>query len=201
MSATILNLFQALLQKAENGSHEAAYRVGEHYLSGSAVEKNNYEAYKWFRRSAGWNNPRGFFMMAHMHENLLINGANSADAIKLYEAAAKFGCIASATHLGELYASGKLGVKNAEKALQWLHLAYQLGDADAPYRMGVIYGDGLGGIEKNYLMAMQWLSIAKNQGHPNAADKISEIEKSKSNQPRKVSEFIDSVLKSYEHKQ
>jgi len=57
---------------------------------------------------------------------------------------------------------------DVSKAIAALRLAAEQGNAEAQFRLGVMYGNGDDGIEMDQQKAMSWFSQAARQGHENA---------------------------------
>ncbi len=54
--------------------------------------------------------------------------------------------------------------ENAEKAVNWWHLAAENGHAEAQWALGSMYADGLG-IPQNYQEAVKWYKLSAHQGN------------------------------------
>tara|TARA_B100000676_G_C18017319_1_gene810430 strand:- start:341 stop:961 length:621 start_codon:yes stop_codon:yes gene_type:complete len=54
------------------------------------------------------------------------------------------------------------------KAIDALHEAAEKGNAEAQFRLGVLYGNGDDGIKLDQEKAMSWFKLAARQGHENA---------------------------------
>lgn len=66
------------------------------------------------------------------------------------------------------YASGDGWVRRDwARAVEWSQRAAEQGDADAQYRLYLLYGTG-SGVEKNELKAIDWCIKAAKQGHREA---------------------------------
>ena len=71
---------------------------------------------------------------------------------------------------------GKGVAQNLSEAFYWLAMAADKGSADAQYRLGQMYEDGLG-VEQNMLKAQSWYRQAASRGEARARNKLDELRK------------------------
>jgi len=70
--------------------------------------------------------------------------------------------------VAEQYRSGKDGMPRDDvKAAKWYHVAAECGNAEAQFKIGGLYSEGIG-IGKNDVEAMKWYRKAAEQGHAEA---------------------------------
>jgi hypothetical protein len=82
--------------------------------------------------------------------------------------------------LGRMYDAGAGVSKDAVKAVEWLTLAAEQGNQDAPAHLGMIYARGREGVPKDNTRAYMWLTVATAAGHPLSGSFKSRVEASMS---------------------
>lgn len=138
-------------------------RIGEMYIFGQGVEKDNKKAFEWYTKSATQGNALGQSNLGTMYHNGLGVEKDFTKAIEWYEKAANQGDAYSQNRLGIMYSQG-LGVeKDYKKAAEWYTKAANNGDASAQNNLGNLYKNGQG-VEKDYKKAAEWYKKAVEQG-------------------------------------
>jgi len=178
---------------AESGDATAEHYMGQLYLAGRGVKKDEARAVEWFRRAAAKGDLASAHNLGVIHERASGALRDRDEALKWYRFAAERGFARSQANLGQML-SGK-----APEARQWIEKAaaqkeprglYLLGmlhleagedaqaagllreaaeskDRDARYRLGLLYGAGRG-VEKDEQLGMQWVRKAAQQGQAQA---------------------------------
>ncbi len=100
---------------------------------------------------------------------------NEALAVELFQRAAKTGNRDAQYNLGLAYARGMGITKDLQKAQELFLLAAEKGDIGAQYNLGLMYAAGEG-VPLDSLEAFVWLSHAKQGGHPDAGNILSQIQ-------------------------
>lgn len=77
--------------------------------------------------------------------------------------------------LGVAYLQGYGVKKNYERALYWLVSAAYRGSREAQMNIGMMYEDGLGGVERNESLALEWYSYALEHGFVPAEKAFNEL--------------------------
>ncbi|MDR2207857.1 MAG: SEL1-like repeat protein [Azoarcus sp.] len=209
---------------AEQGDAEAQVSLGRMYATGRGIKRNYADAINWLEKSVEqrrleWMSSESVSMYLYSAE--YIEKAENevgenleedfAEAIKWYGEAAEQGDEETQVTLGKIYAEN-LGVikgtyssitPNEEKALEYLRLAAEQGNAEAQYYIGIvhsnlnareIYIDGdkmmwkaadqgyapaqfhLGQTcIRNKEKAMQWIKLAAEQGYAPAQFHLGEM--------------------------
>ncbi len=97
-----------------------------------------------------------------------------AEALGMFNQAARMGHVPSICKIGEIYLKG-LGVKtDVVQAANWFRKAADAGDAQAQFHLGTLYQCGMG-VEFNLGLAQEWLSKAANNGHPEAREILNQL--------------------------
>ncbi len=103
------------------------------------------------------------------------NNEDYNTALTYFTAAANKYHEESCMSLGLMYYDGVGVEQNSEKAFFYFKRAAELGNIDARYYTGLFLAEGIG-TEENFFQGYRWLELAANEGHPSAAEIISEIE-------------------------
>ena len=159
------------------------------------------------KRKAEKGNAKAQAELGALYEHGYHARHDNAEAIKWYTLAAKNGNIKAMLTLADAYAYGILGVKrNEAEAVNWLNRAAKKrdkdsqpklkaleeyiastnaaksNDAEAQYRLGVIYYDRNYNMrltddnrKENIAEAIKWLKLAAAQGHAKAMQKLGHI--------------------------
>jgi serine/threonine protein kinase len=123
-------------QAADLGESRAMQDLGEMYLEGTVVDKNEKEAEKWFRKAAANGNTSAMLSLGGMYE-LGSNGVaqSDTDAADWYRKAADAGNPAAMFNLGRFYEEG-IGVRrDPARAKKLYQDAATLGDQEAQKRL------------------------------------------------------------------
>ncbi len=127
---------EALLRKAADlGESRAMQELGEMFMEGAVVEKNDEEAAKWFRKGADKGNTSAMLFLGGMYR--LGNGVEQSDteAANWFRKAADAGSSAAMYDLGTLYEDGTGVPRDVGAAKQLYQRAAKLGDQEAQKRL------------------------------------------------------------------
>jgi tRNA A-37 threonylcarbamoyl transferase component Bud32 len=125
-----------LLRKAADlGDSRAMQELGEMYMEGAVVDKNDEEAAKWFRKGADKGNTAAMLYLGVMYQ--LGNGVEQSetDAANWFRKAADAGNSAAMYNLGTLYEAGTGVPRDAKAARALYEKAAKLGDQEAQKRL------------------------------------------------------------------
>jgi TPR repeat protein len=138
--------FDEIFSSAEAGNADAQFTLSSLYRVGQRIPKDTAEAAKWLKRAAELGSLPAQYDYARM-------SANGVSGVPLNEAEAE---------------------KWYKTAFDRYKKAAEQGDADAQYRVGAMYGNGLG-VAANGTEAVKWLTKAAGQGNADAAFQLSDI--------------------------
>ncbi len=156
---------------SEHGDADAYVRLGciymEHIPNREKVIYWLKKAYEAGDKDAAWN-------LAAVYEDLF-EEKDYKEAAKWYEIAGNENGRADAyNNLGIIYAGDNGVGPDYEKAIYWLKKAYETGEKDAAWSLGVVYEELLA--EKDYKEAAKWYEIAENEkGDTRAYSKLGYI--------------------------
>jgi len=126
----------ALLRKAADlGDSRAMQELGEMYMEGAVVDKNDEEAAKWFRKGADKGNTAAMLYLGVMYQ--LGNGVEQSETVAAnwFRKAADAGNSAAMYNLGTLYEAGTGVPRDVTAAKQLYEKAAKLGDQEAQKRL------------------------------------------------------------------
>ena len=122
-------------QAADLGDTRAMQDLGEIFMEGNVVDKNEKEAEKWFRKGADQGNTSAMLSLGGMYE--LGNGVEQSDkqAADWYRRAAGAGNPAAMFNLGRFYEEGTGVSRDVAKAKDLYLKSAALGDQEAKKRL------------------------------------------------------------------
>jgi len=171
---------------AEQGDMFAQYMLAVHYIDGEVVQRDFDRAATWLRKAAAQGNADAHYLLGIMHEGGEGATQDIQQAASHMRQAAELGHTEAQVWIDQhtVYQSNTPADQdNSEmtfddgveaydhqdytKALGiWLPLAEQ-GNAQAQYRVGLMYFKGLG-VARDYALAMAWYRKASAQGNADA---------------------------------
>lgn len=102
------------------------------------------------------------------------SGANAAEAVRLYRAAAEGGFAPAQNNLGAMYEKG-IGVKKSDQqAAYWYRRAADQGEPLAQHSLGVMYLQERG-VEHDPARGAGWLERSATKGHPGACADLANL--------------------------
>jgi len=139
---------------AGQGHASAQYQMGQIYIYGKGIPKNEKTAQKWYRLAAEQGND-------HARSHL----ENLQKTISTRKRAEK-GDVNAQNKLGEMYRDGRDGggTNNFKTALKWFRLAAKQGNGGAQYNLAAMYYNGYG-VLRNNTTAVKWYRLAAEQGY------------------------------------
>ncbi|KAM4807645.1 protein sel-1 homolog 3 [Rhinophrynus dorsalis] len=160
------DLFLWLKQNAERGDAYAQHRLAQMYFWGQqGVSKNTKAAVEWYEKGALENEDP---LLMYDYSVLLFKGdgvpKNKSLALKLMKKAAAKGQHEALNGLGWYYHNFRKDYANAAK---YWRRAYDMGNVDSAFNLGVMYLNGIypGEPEINETRAFEYISTASAGGH------------------------------------
>jgi len=166
---------QELIRKAENGDTHAQYDLGMCCSCGLEVEKNEKEAFKWFKKSAEGGDSDGQVSLGTCFDMGRGVDINPAEAVKWYRKSAEQGNAEGQSCLGTSYNNGTGVEKNLEEAFKWILKAAEQGLENAQWMTGLNYRSGWG-VAENKAEAVKWFTKAAEQGNKYAEEQLIKIQ-------------------------
>ncbi|MBM6578759.1 sel1 repeat family protein [Microvirga sp. BT689] len=174
-------LLEDLADRAWIGRGRAHFRLGKLLLDPVAGPVDPERAATHLATAGSMLNMDASVLLAELHEQGRIRGANLAEAERLLRAASTSGHVDGLIKLAQLQRSGRLGQVSQTATADLVNLALQTlygelsrGKCSALYRIGLILSDDSlvpGGIQE----AMRWFEAAARQGDTKADLALAEI--------------------------
>jgi uncharacterized protein len=109
---------------AENGDAAAQYLLGDLYMEGKGVERNDATAFMWFQRAANQGDARAQYNLGASYAEGAGVQKSEVDAARWFQRAANQGMPFAQLNLGLLYAAGNGVPQDNVEAFKWLELAF-----------------------------------------------------------------------------
>jgi TPR repeat protein len=156
---TMANKFyQRAIKDFTNFSDDVSQNaLGQMYLDGLGVLKNNEKAFELFYESAKSDNEDALYNLGFMYEMALID--DTFDANMFYEKASALGNLKATFRLGLAYYEGKRVEKNYDTAFKLFYKAAVLGNGDAQNYLAQMFYNGEHGTI-DYGQAVKWYEAA-----------------------------------------
>ncbi len=162
-------------QAADKGYADAQTALGELYLSGDSIKKDETEALKLFKQAAAQNNTVAMRDLGAIYKMGYGVPKDTYEAAKWYRKGAELGNPDCMTFLAELILLD--AVKgNYKEALEWLNKAVDYDYSYKQYLLGMAYEAGKG-TAVDIKEAIKWYKKAAAQGDENAQLRLTELEK------------------------
>ena len=156
-------------QKAEQGDRDAQNSLGYWYQYGLGVEKDEFEAVYWYRKSAKQGLPVAQYNLGLMYRFGRGVDKNDTEAVCWYRKAAGQGHADAENNLGVMLEYGLGCEKNEQEALEWYRKAAEHGSGMGRKNLGETYEKGMLGLEVNLAKAKELYQQVVDD--PNAAEK------------------------------
>lgn len=169
------------LVAARSGRKDSQKLAGELYCTSETVPRNYAEAVFWFRRASDQGEQVSKAYLVVLHDAGLGNPENYKKEAEIYrqelEAQLKRGHSSNYWWytLWRGYEGVWFGDTDHEKAMHWLQLASDAGEAFASEKLGDRYSEG-SGVPKDLQVALEFYRKSVEQGNSKATGKIMEME-------------------------
>lgn len=147
----------SLQSEAAKGRAEAQYRLGIWYYMGKGVPQDKAQAMVWFHRAADQGH--------ELAQNQLVF-LKSLDPAEQHQAKSIKKKPGNVNHPKGVSTTPISSAKS--EAIEWLESAARSGDANAQFRLGMLYASGDMGVSQDRLKAMSWFRLAAAQGNDSA---------------------------------
>lgn len=151
---------------AGQGHADAQNALGDMYLKGLGVSRNEREALRWFRRAAALGQAGAQFNLGQLYLKGVGVDQDLLEAARWYSRAAEQGHVQAQFVLAVLYKIGAGVPANAQRAAFWYERAASQGHAGAQGELGMIYAEGRGR-PRDPVAAYKWLALANTRARNN----------------------------------
>lgn len=169
-----------ILEPISKSHSKAQVLIGDMYLQGKGVARDEAMAYQWMQKAANLGDAQAMSLVAISFEEGAGVARSDALALEWWRKAAGFGYGTAQTTLAlRLLASDQRSAAHAE-GMQWLQKAAISNESDAQLLLGAAYYEGARGLPKDRNQALHWLRAAAAQGNKEAQAAVAVIEKENS---------------------
>jgi len=123
--------FAGYKKLAEQGNAVAQHNLGNMYLNGQGVPKDEQQAVVWFRKAAEQRYEKSQYNLGNMYLKGTGVPKDYQQAVVWFRQAAEQGDARAQNHLGAMYYNGHGVPKDDQSAYFWLLLSSAQGDQDA----------------------------------------------------------------------
>lgn len=148
-----------LRKQADGGDVKAQLELGQAYLYGFGIAKDEDAGRQFVEQAAERGDPRAQHELSRCYEKGIGVAASEGESVYWLRSAASAGDALSQTFLGERLYHGAGGITNEAQAYVWLSRASAQGDVLGQRYLGELL---LG--RKQYLEAYRWLVLADRHG-------------------------------------
>ncbi len=157
------HLFLETKAQAEQGSAEAQLALGNLYQSGTGVDKNFKQGFKWHRKAADQGLSRAQFRLGLDYSGGFGVKMDQEASVSWFRRAAEGGLAQAQFTLGMCYEKGQGVVEDDVEAVRWFRRAAGQQFPDAEAELGNCYLDGVGAT-KDIVEGVKWLQHAAAHG-------------------------------------
>ena len=134
--------FSWFMKAAEKGLPVAMINVGDCYITGNGIDRDNRKALLWYEKASQSGDDQAQRNLGYFYESGMLDVVDSTKAYKWFEQSAKLGNANSMAHLGIYYRDGSVVKKDMLKALNWFMKAAEKGDYEGNFHVGLFYRFG-----------------------------------------------------------
>ena len=181
--------FRLVRLAAEQGYQPAFSVLGKYYTFGIGTPKNPEESARWLLQTDYSQDVDALAILAWCYQtgtgvpqneqkawDYWLDAAQQghSNGFRICQAVADAGYAKGQFFLGYYYQHGIGTPTDIQTALRLYHLAADQGYVHAQCRLGILYGEGNYGIEKDSEIAVQWLRLAATQNDPVARSRLAD---------------------------
>ena len=150
---------------------EAMYDLAIRYREGDRIEKNDIEAYRFFKAAAEQGHNAAMCELGECYENGIGTEKDQSKAFKCYKMAAEAGNTAAMNNLAACYDNGIGTEQNPVEAFRWNKEAAENGDITAMNNLAFCYGHGEG-TGRDFKESFRWYKFAAESGNTIAMNNL-----------------------------
>ncbi|MDZ7754410.1 MAG: tetratricopeptide repeat protein [Gammaproteobacteria bacterium] len=193
MAEDMQQVVALLTRAAEQGNTQAQFRLGVMYANADEVALDYIEAARWLGRAAAQGLAEAQSLMGWLCANGYGVPQDDAEAGRWYLRAAEAGRARDQYTVGAMYRWGRYGVAaDPVRMLDGYQRSAQQQFGPAQLALGQLLMKDEYGIEKDYVLAYQWLSLAVVNGAENAGQVLESLTREMS--PEQLAEAQRAML-------
>ena len=154
-----------LFMKSDLENKVVQYFLGRMYAYGQGVQKNEYEAVKWYRRAAEQGHTSAQNNLGIMYKGGRGVTKDDYEAVKWFRKSAEQGDCMGQCNLGQMYLDGRGVVQNDYEAVKWFRKASEHGHVIGHNRLAFMYASGRG-VAKNEAEAFRLYRLSADKFPP-----------------------------------
>jgi TPR repeat protein len=167
---------------ARSASAESAIKLGNAYLTGHGVSKDEKQAAYWFEKAAGAGDPWAQQQIGFFYQAGIGVAVDPARAAHWYQLAAANGLVTAKRNLGVAYLWGAGVPMNKEFAAQLFRDAASHGDGPAATYLGNMYYSGEG-VTQDRTQSEHWYTVGAKLHDPMAYYNLGKLLSSEKDHP------------------
>jgi TPR repeat protein len=152
-------------KSAEQGNAEGQYNLAVIYEKGEGVTPSCADAVKWYSKAAQQKFAPAIDNLIGMRKHGICLKQDDKEIATLTKQLAELGDAVAQLNLGTYFVMGRGVPQNEAEGGRWYALAAESGEPSAQFMLGQYYRDGRGNIEKNYVTAYKWFTVAVAGGN------------------------------------
>ena len=155
------------------GNADAQSALGDHYMRGAGVRRDDARAKALYEQAAAQGHARAMAKVAYMHEfgRGGVAGPDYATAVALYTRAARLGFPDAQYNLGFLVAQGRGHARDEAKAARLYARAAASGHVNAQFALAIAHKRGAG-VDQSDARAREWCESAAAAGFAPAREAL-----------------------------
>ncbi|GES87833.1 Sel1 repeat family protein [Rhizophagus clarus] len=155
--------FKRILKLAIANDSTAQNNIGNSYIDGEGICKNNKKAFNWYTKSAKAGNAIGQYNLGYCYSNGVGTDKDEKKAFEWHTKSANNGYALAQNRLGYYYENGIGTEKDGFKAFEWYTKSAKTGCTIGQCYLGYCYENGIG-TEKDGIKAFGWYKKSANAG-------------------------------------
>lgn len=161
--SVVPNFLSSYIDAAKLGQASAQCQLGDYYMNGQYVPKDDVEAVEWYKKAAMQGMAEAQYKLGLCYSLGTGVQKNHDSAAQWYIKAAEQGNREAQNALGECYEKGEGVPQHPAKAADWYAKSACQGYSAAQHALGWCYEMGVG-VERNVAMSVEWYTKAAQQG-------------------------------------
>ena len=166
----------SLRHAASNGDAAAQFEVARRFGLGQGVERNPEEAVRWYMQAAAQGFAPAQYRLGTFYERGRGVQRSLPRAKIWYKRAAELGNVKAMHNLAVINTAINRETPDYQFSIYWFKQAAIRNLADSQFNLAILYQNGVG-VQKNFVEAYRWFSLAARQGDLDAAQRRDVLEK------------------------
>lgn len=153
---------------AGGGSSDAQLFLGYSFEFGDFGKTDSEQAFFWYKTAAESKNVEAMVCVGNCYMTGTGTQIDTKKAVEAFQNAALHNNPIAQAHMGDFFYFGQYGMpQNYQTAFEWYEKSASQGDAEAQFKLGCCYQEGLG-TEKNEEKAVEFYFLSAQQGFVDA---------------------------------